>query len=362
MFIDRLRGLKRELIVRAGQKAETLRQMVKIAFFGTPAFAVPTLKQLLGSPHRVVAAVTQPDRPRGRGRRVSESPVKQAANASGVPVLQPERMKDPVFMAALAALAPTWASSRRTAGCCRTRSCGPAAPGHDQRACLAAAEVPRAPRRSPRVMAGETKPASPSSGSCARWTPARCCGTQTLPIGPEDTSETLDRKLAELGATALMQTVDDLDHDRAVEEGQDHAQATFAPRLTREDGAIDWTRSARALHDQVRGLHPWPRAACRLDGTRYLIHRTAIAARPPASPEYATARPGQVIPARADNSSWRPGRYRAGHSRDSTGGWTPVAGTCIPRGEAGGAGSDLRAHRNDRPGTGRCAPRAPRGA
>ena len=271
--------------------------MVKIAFFGTPAFAVPTLKQLLGSPHRVVAAVTQPDRPRGRGRRVSESPVKQAANASGVPVLQPERMKDPVFMAALAALAPDLGV---VAAYGRMLPDALLALPRLGMINVHASLLPKYRGAAPihrAVMAGETETGVTIIRLVREMDAGPMLRHATLPIGPEDTSETLDRKLAELGATALMQTVDDLDHDRAVEEGQDHAQATFAPRLTREDGAIDWTRSARALHDQVRGLHPWPRAACRLDGTRYLIHRTAIAARPPASPEYATARPGQVIPA-----------------------------------------------------------------
>lgn len=271
--------------------------MVKIAFFGTPAFAVPTLEQLLASPHRVVAAVTQPDRPRGRGRRVSESPVKQAANASGVPVLQPERMKDPVFMEALAALAPDLgvvaAYGRMLPDALLAL---PRLGMINVHASLlpeyrGAAPIHRA------VMAGETETGVTIIRLVREMDAGPMLRRAPLPIGPEDTSETLDRKLAELGATALMQTVDDLDHGRAVEEGQDHALATFAPRLTREDGAIDWTRPARALHDQVRGLHPWPRAACRLDGARYLIHRTAIAARPAASPEYATARPGQVIAA-----------------------------------------------------------------
>jgi methionyl-tRNA formyltransferase len=120
-----------------------------------------------------------------------------------------------------------------------------------------------------------------------------------VPIGADDTSETLDRALAELGAAELLRAVDDLAAGSAVEEAQDHERATFAPRLTRADGAIDWNRAAHDIHNQVRGLHPWPRAACSLDGVRFLIHRTAVVAPPVAGPQAASVRPGQVLEAGA---------------------------------------------------------------
>lgn len=268
--------------------------MVKIAFFGTPAFGAPTLQALLASPHAVVAAVTQPDRPRGRGQRVSESPVKQIASGKGLPVLQPERMKDPAFMAALEALSPDLGV---------VAAYGRLLPD----ALLAlprlgminvhpsllpkyrgAAPIQRA------VIAGEPETGVTIIRLVREMDAGPMLRQAVLPIGAGDTSETLSGKLAELGAAELLRAVDDLDQGRATENPQDHARATFAARLTRDDGTVDWTRPARALHNQVRGLQPWPRAACRLDGARYLIHRTAPIERPPDAGA-GSARPGQVL-------------------------------------------------------------------
>ena len=271
--------------------------MVKIAFFGTPAFAVPTLERLLASPHPVVAAVTQPDRPRGRGRHVSESPVKRHATGGGVPVLQPERMKDPAFMDALADLAPDLGV---VAAYGRMLPDALLALPRLGMINVHASLLPKYRGAAPihrAVMAGETETGITIIRLVREMDAGPMLRRAAAPIGPDDTSETLDRKLAQLGAAVLLEAVDELDRGCAVEEAQDHAQATFAPRLTREDGVIDWTRPARVLHDQVRGLHPWPRAACHLDGARYLLHRTAVATRAPSSPGSHQVRPGQVIEA-----------------------------------------------------------------
>ena len=103
---------------------------------------------------------------------------------------------------------------------------------------------------------------------------ARC----TRPIGPDEASAAVEAALAELGAELVVTAIDRIGAGTQVEEEQDHAAATFAPRLTRDDAPIDWRRSARAIHNHVRGLHPWPHASAVLDGKRYLIHRTAVVA------------------------------------------------------------------------------------
>ncbi len=270
--------------------------MVRIVFLGTPAFAVPTLERLLASAHEVVAVVTQPDRPRGRGQRVSESPVKQLAAARGLPVHQPERMKDPDFVEALAALAPDLGvvaaygkmlpdpllALPRLGMINVHASLLPAYRG--------AAPIHRA------VMAGETETGITIIRLVREMDAGPMLRRAALPIDPDDDAETLERALAALGAVTLLQAVDDLESGRAAEEEQDHARATFAPRLTRADGAIDWIRTAGQVHDQVRGLHPWPRAFSHLGGARYLIHRTAVV-EPPAG---AAAAPGQVLEAAGD--------------------------------------------------------------
>lgn len=268
---------------------------MKVVFFGTPAFAAPTLERLLASPHEVVAAVTRPDRPRGRGRVVSEPPVKRLAAARGVPVLQPDRLRDRPLLDALAAPAPDVGV---------VAAYGRILP--DELLALprlgtinvhpsllpkyrGAAPVHRA------VMAGETGTGVTIIRLVREMDAGPMLRRAALPIGPDETAEALERELAELGAATLLQAIDDLESGRASETPQDHAGATFAPRLTRADGEIDWTRPAREVHDQVRGLHPWPRAHTHWDGARYLIHRTAVIDAAPGG-----GAPGRVIAAEGD--------------------------------------------------------------
>ena len=270
--------------------------MVRVVFLGTPAFAVPTLERLLASAHEVAAVVTQPDRPRGRGQRVSESPVKQLAAARGLPVLQPERMKDPAFVEALAALAPDLGVVAAYGKMLPDRLLAlPRLGMINVHASLLPAYRGAAPIHRA-VMAGETETGITIIRLVREMDAGPMLRRAALPIDPDDDAETLERALAALGAVTLLQAVDDLESGRAAEEEQDHARATFAPRLTRADGAIDWSRTAGQVHDQVRGLHPWPRAFSHLGGERYLIHRTAVVEPPGGVP----AAPGQVLEAAGD--------------------------------------------------------------
>ena len=117
------------------------------------------------------------------------------------------------------------------------------------------------------------------------------------PIGDDETSDVIDRALAEIGANLLVSTVREIAAGRATEQPQDHALATFAPRLIREDGRIDWTRPARTVHNLARGLHPWPHAFSFFDGSRHLILRTGVEA---PSSVAAAHTPGAVVEARGD--------------------------------------------------------------
>ena len=272
--------------------------MVRIVFLGTPAFAVPTLERLLASPHEVAAVVTQPDRPRGRGQRVSESPVKQLAAGRGLPVHQPERMKDPAFVAALQALAPDLGVVAAYGKMLPDRLLAlPRLGMINVHASLLPAYRGAAPIQRA-VMAGETETGITIIRLVREMDAGPMLSRAALPIDPDDDAETLERALAALGAATLLQAVDDLESGRAAEQEQDHARATFAPRLTRADGAIDWNRPAGQVHDQVRGLHPWPRAFSHLAGARYLLHRTAVVDPPAAGG--APRGPGQVLEAAGD--------------------------------------------------------------
>ena len=253
---------------------------MRIVFYGTPAFAVPTLNRLLDSPHTVAAVVTQPDRPRGRGRTVSESPVKQVAAAHRLPVLQPERIRDERFLAKVADLEPDLAvvaaygrllpdallQTPRLGTINVHASLLPKYRG--------AAPVHRA------IIAGE-----PETGvTIIRLVQAMDAGPmlarRSRAIAPDETSQTVETALAELGGALLVETVENLQAGTVTEEAQDDGAATFAPRLSRGDAVIDWCASAQAIHDLVRGLHPWPHAFATLDGARYLIHRSGVCREP----------------------------------------------------------------------------------
>jgi methionyl-tRNA formyltransferase len=246
---------------------------LRVAFFGTPDFAVPTLQRLLASPHKVVAVVTQPDRPRGRGQRTAPSPVKAIAERHAIAVLQPDRLKDEAFLSALGALAPD---------CGVVVAYGKILP----EAVLSlprlgslnvhASLLPRYRGAAPierAVMAGERETGITIMRVVRALDAGPMLAAATRPIDPDETSVTIEEDLARTGATLLLDVLGRLD-EGVPEEPQDEAHSTYAPRITREDGLIDWIRPARAIHNQVRALHPWPHAFTFLRGTRFIVLRT----------------------------------------------------------------------------------------
>jgi methionyl-tRNA formyltransferase len=244
---------------------------LRVAFFGTPGFAVPSLEALLRSRHHVVAVVTQPDRPRGRGQKTSIAPVKACATTAGVPILQPEGLKDPAFVAAFDAL--------------RVDLAVVAAYGRILPESLIAAPrlgminvhaslLPRHRGAAPvhrAIIAGDRE----TGVTIMRVVKALDAGPTLAevrrPIGPDETSSEVESDLAQLGAAILLTVVDRLSAGPSEEKPQDDATATYAKRLTKEDGAIDWALQAQQIHDLIRGLHPWPHAFTFLDGQRYIL-------------------------------------------------------------------------------------------
>lgn len=250
---------------------------LRVAFFGTPAFAVPTLDALLASAHEVVGVVTQPDRPRGRGQQVTDAPVKARARIAGVPVLQPTKLKDPAFLEAFAAwgadlgvvaaygrLLPQVLLDVPPRGLINVHaSLLPAWRG--------ASPIQRA------VLNGDTV----SGVTIMRVVLALDAGPMLarveVPVAPTDTTGTLETRLAVAGASLLRDVVDRLGRGEAVPEvPQDDALATLAPRLEKHEGRIDWARTAWALDCHVRGMQPWPVAFTYVDGQRLMI-REAVA-------------------------------------------------------------------------------------
>jgi methionyl-tRNA formyltransferase len=245
-----------------------------IVFFGTPAFAAPTLQALLHSRHRVVGVVSQPDRPRGRGQKPGIAPVKELALRAGLPVLQPERLKDPAFLEAFAALGaeigvvaaygriiPEVVINTPRLGLINVH--GSLLPRY-----RGAAPIQRA------VMAGDAETGITIMRIVKELDAGAMFAKAVRPIPLEATSGDMERELADVGAHLLVEVVDSMAAGTAHEEEQDAAQATYAPKITRDESAIDWTRSAIAIHNQVRGLNPWPRASTSLDGARLIVIRT----------------------------------------------------------------------------------------
>jgi len=266
---------------------------LRVAFFGTPAFAVPTLEHLVRSHHPVAGVITQPDRPRGRGQQVSDAPVKALAVTLGLPVLQPERLARDVFenpfaqlradigvVAAYGKILPDWLLATPRLGLINVH----------------ASLLPKYRGASPvhrAVINGDAE----TGVTIMRVVKALDAGPMLahvrIPIHQDDTTTALEAALAVRGAELLVQTLDDIDAGRATETPQDEALVTYAPKLTKAEGLIDWRQPAGQVHNLVRGLWPWPHAYTFVDGTRIILHRTRR------SDHAATAPAGTILAASA---------------------------------------------------------------
>ena len=238
---------------------------MRVVFFGTPQFAVPTLERLIATPgFEVVACVTQPDRKRGRGSQLLPSPVKQVAIAAGIPVLQPERIKrDEEVLAALEATAADafvvvaygQILSQRILdmprlGCVNVH--GSLLPRY-----RGAAPIQWA------IADGETETGNTTMLMDAGMDTGAMLLRQTTPIDPLETSSDLAARLSAQGADLLIETLRGLETGTLTPEPQEDAAATYARLLTKADAQIDWTASAQAIHNRIRAFHPACGAAFR---------------------------------------------------------------------------------------------------
>jgi methionyl-tRNA formyltransferase len=274
---------------------------LRIVFFGTPEFAVPTLEALLASRHHVAGVVTRPDRPRGRGQRLRPSPVKEVAEANRLRLLQPERLREESFIHALGDLnADLGVVAAYGKILTDTVLLTPRLGLLNVHASLlpkyrGAAPIHRA------VMAGE-----PQTGvTIMRVVRALDAGPTILavsrPIGPEETSVEVELDLAHIGADALVKAVDAVSSGTATLTPQDESEATYAPKVQKDDGVIDWSASAEAIHNQIRGLYPWPHARSELSGAPCLLLESRVEG------EGGNGSPGTIIEAGGDNFRVRTG-------------------------------------------------------
>ncbi len=307
---------------------------MRILFWGTPDFAVPSLRALQEEGHAVLAVVTQPDRPAGRGQSLRPSPVKQEAEREGIPVIQPERPRGEAFISEIRELEPELSVI--------------AAYGH-----ILVDEVLAVPRHgSINVHASllpELRGAAPVNWAVIRGhshsgvTIMRM--VRELDAGPilyrvatplpdDITAGELYAMLSEMGAVALIEALAQMEGGAIEEAEQAHDRATFAPKLGRADARIDWALDAVSLDRWIRGCDPWPAAWSELDGlpVQMFASRTDDSAseQPPGTVLEAHPRRGIRV-ATGDGTLWVGEVKPAGRARMTTGAW--VAGRGAQEGD-----------------------------
>lgn len=266
---------------------------MRIVFLGSGAFAIPSFEALMDAGHEVAALVTQPDREKGRGRSVAPPPVKPVAQARGVPVLQPPRIKDPAAQATLRELGPR-VQVVVAYGQILPRAVIDVAPLGTVN--VHSSLLPRYRGAAPiqwAVVNGETETGVTTMLIDEGLDTGPTLLSEATPIGPEEDAVELEARLARLGAGVLLRTLDGLEAGTLRAVPQDHSRATLAPMIRKEDGRLDWTRAAVELHRRVRGFQPWPGAVTAHAGRDLKVAKARVA--PPGPGE-----PGAVLEAGRD--------------------------------------------------------------
>ncbi len=249
---------------------------MRIIFMGTPDFAVPCLQALHESEHTLLALVTQPDRPKGRGGKLTPPATKVFAQEHGIPVFQPPRMKDPTFLDELKGLNPDLIAVTAFG-----RILPPVILDLPPKGCVNvhASLLPKYRGAAPinwAIINGETE----TGITTMQMDPGMDTGDMLLvekfPIGPEDTAGMVFDELSEIGARLLMKTIAGIGEGTLEAIPQDNEKATMAPLMEKETGKIDWTQPAQAISNRVRGLDPWPGAFTFYKGERLRIWKAAV--------------------------------------------------------------------------------------
>ena len=252
---------------------------------GSGSFAIPSLEALIDAGHEVVAAVTQPDKEKGRGRDLAPPPVKPVALARGLRVLQPRRVKLPEAQEELRQLAPEL-QVVVAYGQILPRSVIDLAPRGtvNVHASLLPAYRGAAPIQWA-IVNGEAETGVTTMMIDEGLDTGPILLARSTPIGADETAPELEVRLARLGAELLLETIDGLARGTVSPQPQDHARATLAPIIQKEHGRVDWHQPARAIACRVRGFHPWPGTTAQLEGRALKILRAkALAESGPETP------------------------------------------------------------------------------
>ena len=262
---------------------------MRVVFMGTPDIAATCLNRILEGGSNVVGVYTQPDRPKGRGMKMVYSPVKEVALAHEIPVFQPENFReeetvqqlrdlqpDVVAVVAYGRILPQKVLDIPPKGCIN----------------IHASLLPNYRGSAPyqwAVLDGCKETGVTAMYLCREMDAGDMIDTAVTPIGPNETAGELLDRLAVLGADLLKDTLSRMEQGEVKGIAQDHAKATYAPMLDKSMCPIDWTKPAQKIHDQVRGLHPWPVATTEIQGTKFKIHATVM------TEETTDAAPGTIL-------------------------------------------------------------------
>lgn len=265
---------------------------MKIIFMGTPDFAVAALDALCRDGQEVILAVTQPDRQKGRGRKVIQTPVKECALKWGVPVFQPARIREPeaveqirslspdlIVVAAFGQILPQELLDIPRLGCIN----------------IHASLLPRLRGAAPiqwSVINGDPESGITLMQMNAGLDTGDILFQESLPIGPQETGESLYDKLAQLGGEMIVKYLPAIAAGEVSPVKQDDSLSTYAPMLRKEMGEIDWSMPAAQIEQRMRGMLPWPGAYTTLDGRTLKIWKAQVR---PSDPAYAGAAPGTVL-------------------------------------------------------------------
>ena len=246
---------------------------MRLVFCGTPQFAVPTLEALVAAEHEVSLAISQPDKPVGRSGYVLPTPVKQAAQALGIPVMQPEKLKgnealraqllalepDAIVVVAYGRILPQWMLDLPRYGCVN---------GH-------ASLLPRWRGAAPiqwAIASGDTETGVTTMRLDAGLDTGPMLLKRPVTIAPWNTAATMFETLSRLGAQLMVDTLSGLRNGSIQPEQQDDSRATLAPLLSRDDGRIDFGLPAQRIEQRFRGFQPWPGTFTTLRGKKLIVH------------------------------------------------------------------------------------------
>lgn len=249
---------------------------MRIVFMGTPEFAVPSLRALVEAGHEVCGVFTQPDKPKNRGMKLQAPPVKEYALTQNIPVFQPLKMRDGealgilrelapelIVVAAYGKILPVEILQLPPRGCINVHS----------------SLLPRYRGAAPinwAILNGEDESGVTIMYMAEGLDTGDMIAAASTPIAIDENAQQLHDRLADMGAALVTDVVRRMEAGEVTGTPQDDALSCYAPMLSKELSPIDWSRTARQIHDQVRGLYPWPSATAEIDGVRCKILCTAL--------------------------------------------------------------------------------------